>query len=333
MCDRVEHYGLISVIIPVYNVEAYLKQCVDSVLTQTYQQYEVILVDDGSTDRSGQICDDYAALDDRIHVIHQKNSGLSDARNAGLDAAKGAFVYFLDSDDWIEADALAALAKTITSENADVVFFDSLSFDDAGKGYQIPQKYVRKHQYSTDTGLKVFEQQQINREFHSAVPLLFIRKAFLEQTGIRFYSKILYEDMIFTFKVLVKANIAAQCRKSFYQRRYRMNSITMSRLQEKNYVSSAVVFQEITSFSIKEKLTENEYVNQYIVRCAYRMIDIYSKQSNDVKEKYSDRYQKLLAEIIDNKGFGDPALLMRCKSKYHWIIYKASHKLLFWRKK
>lgn len=324
---------MISVIIPVYNVETYLKQCVNSVLEQTYQHYEVILVDDGATDNSGQICDDYAALDDRISVIHKTNSGLSDARNAGLDVAKGEYIYFLDSDDWIEKETLATLVKTTDSTNADLVFFDSMCFDDVGKGYQIPQNYIRNHLYSTDTGLRIFEQQQRNKEFHSAVPLLFIRKSFLEKTGIRFYSKILYEDMIFTFKALVKADIVAQCQKAFYQRRYRLNSITTSKLKEHNYVSSAVVFQEITSFSIKEKLTDNDYVNQYTVRCAYRFLDIYSKQSNDIKQKYHTQYQELISEIIDNKGFGDTALLMRCKSKYHWMVYKASHKLLFWRKK
>ncbi len=89
----------ISVVVPIYNVAAYLKECVDMVLSQTYQDLEVILVDDGSTDRSGLICDEYARLDNRVKVIHKINGGLSDARNAGLNVATGEYIIFLDSDD------------------------------------------------------------------------------------------------------------------------------------------------------------------------------------------------------------------------------------------
>lgn len=95
---------LISVIIPVYNVEQYLRKCVDSVRAQTYRNLEIILIDDGSTDSSSRICDEYAAQDSRIKVIHQKNQGVSAARNAGLKIAKGEYVGFVDADDYIEAD-------------------------------------------------------------------------------------------------------------------------------------------------------------------------------------------------------------------------------------
>lgn len=92
---------LISVIVPVYNVEAYLERCVDSILKQTYKELEIILVDDGATDSSGELCDQLAKKDDRIIVIHKKNGGLSDARNAGIDASRGEYLSFIDSDDFI----------------------------------------------------------------------------------------------------------------------------------------------------------------------------------------------------------------------------------------
>ncbi len=95
---------LISVIIPIYNVEQYLRQCLDSVINQTYKNLEIILVDDGSTDNSGKICDEYALKDARIKVIHKENGGVSSARNAGLDIAKGDYIGFVDSDDYIEKD-------------------------------------------------------------------------------------------------------------------------------------------------------------------------------------------------------------------------------------
>lgn len=105
----------ISVIIPIYNVEKYLSDCVESVLKQTYTDLEIILVDDGSQDASGQICDDYAKQDSRVQVIHKKNGGLSSARNAGIDQATGQYFFFLDSDDWIAENALELLYKEIKS--------------------------------------------------------------------------------------------------------------------------------------------------------------------------------------------------------------------------
>ena len=287
-----EDYGLISVIIPVYNVEKYLKQCVDSVLAQTYQNIEIILVDDGSTDSSGHICDEYLNVDGRIKVIHKKNAGLSEARNHGLDLATGDYVYFLDSDDWIQGETLETLIQMAHESNADIVFFDSQSFEDSEKGYQIPQRYIRKHDYSTDKGLTVFEQVQANKEFHSAVPLLFIRRSFLDKSKIRFYPEILYEDMLFTFEALTKAEKVAQCKEAFYQRRYRSCSITQSKVKEKNYLSASTVYSELVAFSQREGILANRSVQQYIARCTYRFIDIYSQLPNTEKEKNKRHYQK-----------------------------------------
>ena len=104
---------MISVIVPVYNVAAYLGECIDSILAQTYRELEIILVDDGSTDGSGEICDEYAARDDRVRVIHQENRGVSAARNNGFEAAHGAFIGFVDADDWIDPNMYKALVEAI----------------------------------------------------------------------------------------------------------------------------------------------------------------------------------------------------------------------------
>ena len=326
-----EDYGLVSVIIPVYNVEQYLKQCVDSVLSQTYQNIEIILVDDGSTDSSGVICDQYKNTDKRIRVIHQKNAGLSEARNQGFDSAIGDFVYFLDSDDWIQEEMLSSLMQRIHDADADIVFFDSKSFEDSDKGYQIPQRYVRKHDYPTDNGVTVFEHMQANKEFHSAVPLMFIRKSFLDKSNIRFYPGILYEDMLFTFEVLTKAEKVAQCKEAFYQRRYRSHSITQSKVKEKNYLSAAAVYRELVAFSKQEGILDKSSVQKYIARCAYRFIDIYSQLLNTDKENNKQHYHNLIDDVIQHNGFGDKALLQRCKSKFHWVVYKSMTKLKVWR--
>lgn len=108
---------LISVIVPIYKVEPYLRRCLDSIVNQTYTNLEIILVDDGSPDGCPAICDEYAAKDKRIIVIHKENGGLSDARNAGLDICKGDFVYFVDSDDWIGIDTINALHKFLFENN------------------------------------------------------------------------------------------------------------------------------------------------------------------------------------------------------------------------
>lgn len=111
---------LVSVIVPIYNVEPYLERCVDSILAQTYRHLEVILVDDGSPDGCGAICDRYVSADARVHVIHKQNGGLSSARNAGLDAATGDYVMFTDSDDWIEPEMVSVLLRGITENDADI---------------------------------------------------------------------------------------------------------------------------------------------------------------------------------------------------------------------
>lgn len=110
----------ISVIVPVYKVEAYLSRCVDSILCQTFRDIEVILIDDGSPDRCGNMCDGYAKQDRRVHVIHKSNGGLSSARNAGLEQTHGRFISFVDSDDWIDADMLELLYNTLQRHNAQI---------------------------------------------------------------------------------------------------------------------------------------------------------------------------------------------------------------------
>ena len=115
---------LISVIVPVYNVEKYLRTCVDSILVQSYSALEVILIDDGSTDGSPQICDQYAQQDPRIQVIHQKNAGLSAARNAGIDICRGEYLTFIDSDDFIHERFVELLLNACLSNNADIAVGD-----------------------------------------------------------------------------------------------------------------------------------------------------------------------------------------------------------------
>ena len=122
----------LSIIVPVYKVEKYIHKCVDSILTQTFTDFELILVDDGSPDNSGIICDEYEVLDNRIKVIHKKNGGLSSARNAGLDVAKGDYIAFIDSDDYITADMFETMLDVAIKNNADMVKCGFKEFNEKG---------------------------------------------------------------------------------------------------------------------------------------------------------------------------------------------------------
>lgn len=119
---------LISVIVPVYNVKNYLKKCVDSILSQTYSVLQVILVDDGSTDGSGELCDLLAKCDKRIQVVHKSNGGLSDARNAGIEIAEGKYFSFIDSDDYIEPDMVESLYKLAKSTDCQITISNMKRF-------------------------------------------------------------------------------------------------------------------------------------------------------------------------------------------------------------
>ena len=113
--------SLVSIIVPIYNVEKYLRRCVESILSQSYKKMEIILVDDGSEDGSSQICDYYEEIDERIHVVHKENGGLSDARNAGIDICKGEYLLFIDSDDYIRSDMVEGMLEVAIKEEADIV--------------------------------------------------------------------------------------------------------------------------------------------------------------------------------------------------------------------
>lgn len=144
----------ISVIVPVYKTEQYLRTCVDSILHQSYSNLEVILVDDGSPDNCPQICDDYAQRDERVRVIHQNNAGVAAARNAGLDAACGEYITFVDSDDWIDPDMYAGMMEMAKAHDCDVVMCDCL------KEYE-----NRSQVYSHDIRAGFYDRVQLEQEY------------------------------------------------------------------------------------------------------------------------------------------------------------------------
>ena len=133
---------LISIMVPVYNVEKYLRQCLDSIVNQTYSNLEIILIDDGSKDSSGDICDEYAKLDSRIVVIHQENRGLSQTRNVGIAAAKGEYIMFVDSDDWVDREMCFVLLNSLLDNHAEVAMCSYVR--------EYPDRSLPKEIYPTD---------------------------------------------------------------------------------------------------------------------------------------------------------------------------------------
>lgn len=319
---------LVSVIIPVYNVEKYLNECVDSVLSQTYQNFEIILVDDGSADKSGDICDKYASTDSRIRVIHKENGGLSDARNCGLTELSGDYVIFLDSDDFLSETALEETVKVVERDRCDFVFFDALSFNDENRDYGIKQNYVRKYTYESGKGLDVLEKQLKNKEYHPSACLMLIDSDFLRKNNITFLKGILYEDMLFTYELYAKAEKVNQLGKSVYHRRYRAESIMTSRPGIKNFISEKTVFEKACSLSKNEGIFENKASLMYLSKCAYNSMNMYKRMNKKERKQQKDAYDDVRALCKKNAYFGDKALKMRCKGKMLWVAYKLVTKLL-----
>ncbi len=316
-----ENQALISVIIPVYNVEEYLRECIDSVLNQTYQNFEIILVDDGSTDSSGTICDEYVDKDDRVSVVHQKNAGPSKTRNTGLENATGKYIYFLDSDDYIEKNTLELLINTAESNDADIVFFDALSFADDGS--EIKQGYFVNGTYESKSGYEMLTELHNNKDYHCSVVLLFINRTLLNSNNIRFLeSAYCSEDMLFTYKVFCSSKKSAQCKHTLYHRRYRSFSIVTSKKSQRHFRSCRDVYEEIRDFSQKIGKTGDYMATEYTVRCAFNALDTYKKISKADQKLCRNEYKVLKKDILSYSAFGNTALKMRCYGKAFWFIYK-----------
>ena len=211
---------LISVIVPIYNVEKYICKCVDSILNQTYKNLEIILVDDGSPGRCGQICDEYAAKDSRIRVIHKENGGLSDARNVGIDEAKGEYLSFVDSDDYIAFDMIETLYKTMKENSSDMSVCSLCYVDENGNDITRDSSkwmILNNQQYTSEQYLlALFE------KFIGAVARLYKRELF---ENVRFPKGKLHEDVFVAYRIIDQCNKISTLSKQMYYYLKRDDSI------------------------------------------------------------------------------------------------------------
>ena len=217
---------LIGVIIPVYNVEKYLEQCVDSVLNQSFKDIEIILVDDGSKDSSGEICDYYKEKDSRVKVIHKENGGLSDARNMGIRQCSSEYILFLDSDDYWKENCLEEIARCI-EDNVDIVFLTAAKyFEQTG---QIEEKFetLDKDKVKNKSKREVFEYLASSEKFPVSACTKLIKKELIINNNLYFEKGLLSEDIDWSTRLLLAAEKFDVCYAEFYiYRKQREGSIT-----------------------------------------------------------------------------------------------------------
>ncbi len=263
-----------SVIVPVYNVEAYLPQCVNSILSQNFKDFELILVDDGSPDNCPKICDEYAKKDNRVKVIHKQNGGLSSARNTGVEVAQGEYLIFIDSDDFYEgAEFLKKLDKVITENNADVAVYSMKLFYNNNKNY-IPSSVIftdPKWNSFNSYEQTVTELLKENKFIVSACSNAVKREFFLEKQ-LFFKKGIFSEDIEWAMRMYSnELRLAFLKDQPYICRADREGSIT-SDMKEKNFIDLfSIIEQNAEKFSKSnssiEKLLLNYITYQYVILC------------------------------------------------------------------
>lgn len=300
----------ISVIIPVYNVEKYLNRCVESVIDQTYANLEIILVDDGSTDESTKICDDWKAKDSRISVIHKANGGLASARNAGLEMATGDFVSFIDSDDYIDKALYTDMVKYFDDDSLNIVAFglyevygDNKTSVNIKDGY-IDVKEAIKHLLTWDGQVRSFAWNKIYR-------MSVVRK-------MRFYEDLRYgEDTPFVFGTLINSEKYLQINRPYYYY-VRRNDSLIGDTYKTRWLLSIEASRKILLFCIENK---SPYFD--LARCSVGINCYILKKffcdSREIKKEFKEDY----TYICDQMN-GIPSYLMLKYSGFSkWMKYVA----------
>ncbi|AMQ07887.1 glycosyltransferase family 2 protein [Sporosarcina psychrophila] len=233
---------LVSIIVPIYKVEKYLHRCVESILNQTYKNLEIVLVNDGSPDGCGEICDEYAKLDERVKVIHKNNGGLSDARNAGIEIAKGEYITFIDSDDWIHVGYIEKLYKLLKKTDSDISVGNFIRISTENTQVENSKEVV--YEYSNIEAL-----EQLLGEFYVQMVIacgkLYKRKLF---DDIRFPLGRIHEDEFTTYKLIYKAKKVVLTTSQLLYYWQRENSIMGVGFNIKNRLHAMDAFKERADF-------------------------------------------------------------------------------------
>ena len=308
---------LISVIVPVYDVERYLCECIDSILTQSYRNLEVILVNDGSSDNSGNICDEYMKQDNRVKVIHKQNGGLSVARNAGIEIAKGELIHFIDSDDWIEADMLELLYNNLMEHNAEI----------SCCGYYLSYINENINAFVCDELLVFNSEQGLENSLLRNVPWIsscskLYKKEIFET--IRFPLSKRSEDIFIIAEVMSNANVIVYDITPKYYYRQRKNSISKQDAYNKDIMDFIEAYEH-NLIVIREKYPK------LIPLCEYRIIDskfyVLSYIMSFKKYKEIPEYQALLSDLRRNYDIYKSNVNFRSQDKIKLLAIKINTKL------
>lgn len=280
----------ISIIVPVYKVEPYIRKCIDSILAQTFKDFELILVDDGSPDICGEICDEYAKIDKRVKVIHKENGGQATARNAGLDIAAGDYIGFVDSDDWIESDMYELLYELCVKNNCEIANCTSTIY--------FKNRTVKNgtHFFTIHNRNQAMEAMLEGKLYDEVVWTKLIKRSLLED--IRFPVGTVYEDTAFTYKVLHKSNKVCCIGAPKYHYIKRDNS-TMDRAIKNIKIDAVLIFDEMYLFIEKYYPHLKNLVAYKLANSAMVVLNLISSSPEFIR--YKNEYLKV-ASIL-NKHF------------------------------
>lgn len=318
-----EKQPTISIIIPVYNTEKYLRRCLDSILAQTYKDFECILVDDGSTDDSGKICDEYAAKDNRFRVIHKENGGVATARQAGTEAAKGEYIIHADPDDWTEPEMLEQMYTKAKETDADVTICNFYSTNYKGEDTLFIQRPVSLEPH------KVMQDIVLTHKLHGSLWNKLTKRACYIKYGLHFTPGINYcEDVLIWVQLFQHPKVkVAYLNKAFYHYfQGNSDSITHSRKPEvietmrRYYTKLEAILPNNDKY-----IAENEWVSFYFWLWRihyYSASDFRNKKIPDemIKRLYMRKKFKLSCLMI-NKGW-DKAAKILMATKKPWNLFK-----------
>ena len=309
---------LISVIIPVYNVEKYLKKCIDSVIAQTYSNLESILVDDGSSDNCGTVCDEYALKDKRISVIHQENMGLSAARNAGINASSGDYLCFIDSDDLVTPEYCQVLYDLLKDNDCDFSVCGTCRFQDGDE----PNPIISNLD-SEEWNSKAFLKEQLNKRSEFGVwNKLYCREIF---SKMRFAEGRLNEDVIWSGDLAINTTKCIETKSQYYLYRQRENGIVGNQLKKGStdflYAGSYLI--KIAQSLYPDILEDCLY---YSINYPWSFIDrIYVQRAF----KENDVFLKELQKILRNNWYLYKEIKSFSKTKIHRMRVFSISKILY----
>lgn len=308
---------MISVIVPVYNVEKYLERCVKSIAAQTYKDLEILLIDDGSTDKSGKMCDDFQQTDSRIKAFHKQNGGLSDARNYGIEHSAGEFISFVDSDDYIDEKMLETLHRLITENDADLAVCSAM---DVFEGKEVTQ--VKEIKEFNLNKVESYKYMLRGDGIPSACNKLYKRQTVGD---VRFPVGKLYEDGFFTPQILKKVEKTAVTSKPMYYYFRRADSITTKPFR-KGDLDVIEAYDKCVK-QVKELCPEALPYAEFRYRNAYFNVLDKMLMRDDCKEipeyKQVVKYlKKHTVQIVKDPGFGKMRKIAAVALKFSVPLYK-----------